>query len=226
MSFRSPGRAVPRHAVIIGDKRIEQGRGSLHPHIYPANGQITCEITLASPQEVDEAVRAARAASPAWRALPGDKRRDLMFKMAATIEAHTREFAELSTLENGCPSMIAPFIAADAAQKFRYFGGWADKIQGETLGSWAGPAHNHVAHEPYGVVGAIIPWTAYCNTNSCISLGLMLPLAIAAWVWVRIGVLDEESATPTSVTQRRARRSSPGRVHMSPKTKLMMPASK
>ena len=54
--------------------------------------------------------------------------------------------------------MVTPFIALDAAQKFRYFGGWADKIQGETISTWAAPAHNYVAYEPYGVVGAIIPW--------------------------------------------------------------------
>src|SRR5580698_946738 len=117
MSFRSPSAAVPRHPVIIGDRRLEHGGGTLQRHIYPANGRITCEIKLASAQEVDDAVRAARAAFAAWRALSGDKRRDLMFKMAATIEAHCQELAGLSTLENGCPSLVAPFIAADAAQK-------------------------------------------------------------------------------------------------------------
>jgi len=54
--------------------------------------------------------------------------------------------------------MVTPYIAADAAQKFRYFAGWTDKIRGETLSSWAGSAHNYVAYEPYGVIGAIIPW--------------------------------------------------------------------
>ncbi|MBV8804118.1 MAG: aldehyde dehydrogenase family protein [Sinobacteraceae bacterium] len=159
MGFRSPNTAiVPRHPVIIGERMLEQGAGGVQRHVYPANGQITCEIKLASPQEVDSAVHAARAAFPAWRALPGDKRRDLMFKMASVIEQHTRELAELSTLENGYPSMMAPYIAADASQKFRYFGGWADKIQGETISTWSGPAHNYVAYEPYGVIGAIVPW--------------------------------------------------------------------
>jgi len=159
MSFRSPDIAiVPRHPVIIGERLLEQGAGSVQRHIYPANGRTTCEIRLASTQDVDNAVQVARAAFPAWRALPGDKRRDLMFKMATVIEQHAKELAELSTLENGCPSLIAPFIAGDAAQKFRYFGGWADKIQGETISTWSGPAHNYVAYEPYGVIGAIIPW--------------------------------------------------------------------
>jgi acyl-CoA reductase-like NAD-dependent aldehyde dehydrogenase len=81
-----------------------------------------------------------------------------MLKLASLIEQHAKQFAELSTAENGSASLVTPFMAMDAAQKFRYFAGWADKIQGETLGSWSGPAHNYVAYEPYGVVGAIVPW--------------------------------------------------------------------
>jgi len=159
MGFRSPNTTIiPRHPVIIGDQLLERGAGSVQPHVYPANGRVTCQINLASAQQVDAAVRAARTAFPSWRALAGDKRRDLMLKMATVIEEHAKELAELSTLENGSPSMMAPFIAADAAQKFRYFGGWADKIHGETISTWGGPAHNYVAYEPYGVVGAIVPW--------------------------------------------------------------------
>jgi len=158
MSFRTPDTAVPRHAVIIGDRLRERGGGAVQRHVYPANGQATCEIGLASALEVDAAVQAARAAFPAWRALPGDKRRDLMFRMAAMIEQHAQELAALSTLENGSPSVMTSFLPPDAAQKFRYFGGWADKIKGETLATFGGPAHNYVTHEPYGVIGAIIPW--------------------------------------------------------------------
>jgi len=158
MSFKSPDITVPRHPVVVGDTMHERGSGEIGSHIYPANGRITTELTLAGRQDVDMAVGAARAAFPAWRALPGDKRRDLMLQMAAVIEQHAQELSELSTLENGSPSMMTPFIVKDAAQKFRYFGGWADKIQGETMSPWGGPAHNYVAYEPYGVVGAIVPW--------------------------------------------------------------------
>jgi acyl-CoA reductase-like NAD-dependent aldehyde dehydrogenase len=49
-------------------------------------------------------------------------------------------------------------MAYDAAQKFRYFGGWCDKIHGRTVPMWGSPAHDYVAFEPYGVVGVIIPW--------------------------------------------------------------------
>jgi acyl-CoA reductase-like NAD-dependent aldehyde dehydrogenase len=54
--------------------------------------------------------------------------------------------------------MTTSYLAWDAAQKFRYFGGWSDKIQGRTVSTWGGPAHDYIAYEPYGVIGAIIPW--------------------------------------------------------------------
>lgn len=159
MTFQSPNADIlPRHSIVIGDSREECGSGETHAHIYPATGQVTREIRMAGPGDVDRAVQAARAAAPAWRALKGDKRRDLFLKMAALCEQHMQELGQLVSIENGSISMAAPYMAIDAAQKFRYFGGWADKIQGQTVSTWGGPAHDYVSYEPYGVVGAIIPW--------------------------------------------------------------------
>jgi acyl-CoA reductase-like NAD-dependent aldehyde dehydrogenase len=159
MAFALPSTDIlPRHPLIIGADLLERGGGAALAHIYPANGQVTGELQLASPQDVDAAVRAARAAFPAWRALTGDKRRDLMFKVASLIEQNGPTLALLGVIEKGESAMMAPHIAPIAAQKFRYFGGWADKIQGETVSTWGGPAHDYVSYEPYGVIGAIIPW--------------------------------------------------------------------
>jgi aldehyde dehydrogenase (NAD+) len=208
MSFEMRNRNIlPRHTVIIGDQFLSGGSGKSHAHIYPANGQTTCELTLAGSQDVGRAVQAARAACPAWRALPGDKRRDLMLKMATTIELHAKELAELSTLENGSASMVTPYIAADAAQKFRYFAGWADKIRGETLGSWAGPAHNYVAYEPYGVIGAIIPWNgplfaATMVAAPALAAGncvIMKSPELAPFAVMRLGELFLEAGFPPGV---------------------------
>jgi acyl-CoA reductase-like NAD-dependent aldehyde dehydrogenase len=208
MSFQLRNRTLlPRHAVIIGDECLAGGSGKSHAHIYPANGETTCDLTLAGPKDVDRAVQAARAAFPAWRALSGDKRRDLMLKMAAVIEQHAKELAELSTLENGSAIMVTPFIAADAAQKFRYFAGWADKIRGETLGSWAGPAHNYVDYEPYGVIGAIIPWngplfaatmvaTPALAAGNCV---IMKAPELAPFAVMRLGKLFLEAGFPPGV---------------------------
>lgn len=158
MSFALPKRDIlPQHTVIAGDQKV-RGSGQMLAHIYPANGQVTCEIPMASVSDVHHAVQAARTAFPAWRAMTGDKRRDLLLKTATLVEQRVHELAALATLENGSPCMMAPFFVADAVQKLLYFAGWADKIKGETISTWGAPSHNYVAYEPYGVVGAIIPW--------------------------------------------------------------------
>jgi len=208
MSFATPqGTAVPRHCVIAGAERIERGSGSAWTHIYPVNGQGTSELQLAGARDVELAVQAARAAFPAWRALPGDKRRDLMLKMASVIEQHARELAALSTLENGAPSLVTPYVALDAVQKFRYYAGWADKIGGETISTWAGPAHDYVAYEPYGVIGAIVPWngplfaatmviTPALATGNCVVLKAP---ELAPYAVMRLGELFLEAGFPPGV---------------------------
>jgi acyl-CoA reductase-like NAD-dependent aldehyde dehydrogenase len=158
MAYLAPDTALlPRHSVIAAGVRSDGG-GTLMRHVYPATGQVTSELRLASADDVANAVAAARKAAPAWRALTGDKRRDLMFKLAALIEQNSKQLAQLSTIENGSTIMTTSYLGWDAAQKFRYFGGWADKIQGRTVSTWGGPAHDYVAYEPYGVIGGIIPW--------------------------------------------------------------------
>lgn len=159
MTFQVPSKDIlPQHPVIIGDQRLQRGSGELWAHIYPGTGTVTAEIALAGPADVDAAVAAARAAFPAWRAMAGDKRRDLMLKMAQVLEQNVPQLSALMTAENGSPTMVAPFMVLDAVQKFRYFGGWADKIGGKTIKTWGAPSHDYAEYEPYGVVGAIIPW--------------------------------------------------------------------
>jgi acyl-CoA reductase-like NAD-dependent aldehyde dehydrogenase len=159
MTFQQPIiDPLPRFASIIGGQREEAGSGPAVPHIYPGTGSITREIRMANGDDVDRAVAAARTAFPAWRAMPGDKRRDLMFKLAALFEAKSPEFGPSLIAENGSIAAYAPYMGYDAAQKFRYFGGWADKIHGRTIPMWGAPAHDYVSYEPYGVLGIIVPW--------------------------------------------------------------------
>ncbi|RJG56193.1 aldehyde dehydrogenase family protein [Sphingobium terrigena] len=208
MAFTQPALdLLPRHPILIGDRRAEAGGGAIHDHIYPATGQITRSLQLGNADDVDAAVKAARAALPGWRALAGDKRRDLMFRAAALFEQTMMELATLSVIENGSIMRAAPFVAVDAAQKFRYFGGWADKIQGCTVPTWGGPAHDYVAYEPYGVVGAIVPWNgplfaATMVLAPALAAGNCIVLKapeLAPWAVMRLGELLLEAGFPAGV---------------------------
>ena len=100
-----------------------------------------------------------------------------------------------------------PVHRGDAAQKFRYFAGWTDKIRGETLSSWAGSAHNYVAYEPYGVIGAIIPWNgplfaATMVVAPALAAGncvIMKAPELAPFAVMRLGELFLEAGFPPGV---------------------------
>ena len=207
MAYLAPDAALlPRHSLIIDGVR-SHGGGTSIPHIYPATGQATGELRLASKADVDSAVAAARKAAPAWRALTGDKRRDLMFKLATLIEQNGKHLAQLSTIENGSTIMTTSYLSWDAAQKFRYFGGWADKIQGRTVSTWGGPAHDYISYEPYGVVGAIIPWNGPLFATTMVvapalaagnALVVKAP-ELAPYAVIRLGELFTEAGFPAGV---------------------------
>jgi aldehyde dehydrogenase (NAD+) len=82
----------------------------------------------------------------------------LINRLADLIEKHADELAKLEALDNGKPYSVAK--AADlplVIACFRYYAGWADKVQGKTI-PVAGNYFCYTRHEPVGVVGQIIPW--------------------------------------------------------------------
>src|SRR5256714_2101665 len=90
--------------------------------------------------------------------MPASQRGLLMNKLADLIEKHADELAQLEALDNGKPYSVAR--AADLPLTiacYRYFAGWADKVQGKTI-PVQGRYFCYTKHEPVGVVGQIIPW--------------------------------------------------------------------
>jgi aldehyde dehydrogenase (NAD+) len=82
----------------------------------------------------------------------------LLHRLADLIEKHADELAQLESLDNGKPYSVA--AAADlplVIACYRYYAGWADKIQGKTI-PVNGNYFCYTRHEPVGVVGQIIPW--------------------------------------------------------------------
>src|SRR5208283_1721218 len=94
-----------------------------------------------------------------WRKkLSAAARGVLMNKLAELIEKHADELAQLESLDNGKPVAVAR--AADLPLTiacYRYYAGWADKIQGKTI-PIGGDYFCYTRLEPVGVVGQIIPW--------------------------------------------------------------------
>jgi len=208
MGFALPDTSIlPRHVAILGDAHIERGAGETHAHRYPANGQVTRELVMAGAAEVDAAVAAARTALPGWRAMPGNQRRNLLLKLADLLEQRGAELVALSTLENASPTTIAAYMPPVVAERFRYYAGWTDKLKGETISVWNGPAHDYVNYEPYGVVGAIIPWNgplfaAAMVMSPALAAGNCVVIKapeLAPYTVMRLGELFLEAGFPPGV---------------------------
>ncbi len=146
--------------LLINNKWVEAASGKSFPTINPATGEVITHVAEADAADVDKAVAAARAAfeKGAWKKMASSQRGLLMNRLADLIEKHADELAQLEALDNGKPYSVAR--AADLPLTiacYRYYAGWADKLQGKTI-PVSGRYFTYTKHEPVGVVGQIIPW--------------------------------------------------------------------
>ncbi|HZU68468.1 MAG TPA: aldehyde dehydrogenase family protein [Ktedonobacteraceae bacterium] len=156
--------------MLIGGQWVEAASGKTFDTINPANGQVLAKVAEGDAEDINRAVSAARKAfeSGPWPRLTPSQRGRLLWRVAELIEQHAEELALLETLDNGKP--IKYSRGGDVpltADHFRYFAGWATKLEGDTIPVSIPNMFTYTLREPLGVVGQIIPWN--------------FPLQMAAW---------------------------------------------
>jgi betaine-aldehyde dehydrogenase len=134
----------------------------------PATGDVIARVPDANAEDVDRAVRAARAAfdEGPWKDATAQDRGRVLFKLAEIVRARADELAELETRNSGKPIVEAEFDIADVATCFEYYGGLATKIHGDVI-PVPDNAMSLALREPIGVAAQIIPWN--------------YPLLMASW---------------------------------------------
>nr|XP_046242857.1 aldehyde dehydrogenase 1A1-like isoform X2 [Scatophagus argus] len=147
--------------LFINNEWLESCSGRKIPVYNPATGKLLCEVEEADADDVDKAVRSARAAfqmgSP-WRSMDASDRGQLLNRLADLVERDRLLLATLEALDAGKVFLMAYFVDLMATIKtLRYYGGWADKIHGKTI-PIDGEYFTYTRHEPIGVCGQIIPW--------------------------------------------------------------------
>jgi betaine-aldehyde dehydrogenase len=164
-----------RSLMLVDGKWEASADGRFIPIENPARRQAIAEVPRAGSVDVDKAVRAAAKAFASWKNVPPRERGRLLMKIADRMEAESEALAKLIATETGnaLRTQSRP-EAKGAADLFRYFGGLASELKGETV-----PLGEHVLsytrREPIGVVGAVIPW------NSPVALGAMkIAMSLAA----------------------------------------------
>ncbi len=143
--------------LFIGGQWTAPQAGERFETINPATREVLARVAQADAADVDRAVRAARAALPAWRGLSGHARARHLYALAREVQKHSRLLAVLESLDNGksireTRDIDVPLVA----RHFYHHAGWAQLLETEFPG-----------YGPVGVVGQIIPWN--------------FPLLMVAW---------------------------------------------
>jgi aldehyde dehydrogenase (NAD+) len=154
--------------LLIGNQWRGAMSGTTMDVVNPATEEVIASVASAGAEDLDAAVHAAREAlSGPWSALSARERGRLVRRLGARLLERADEVARLETLHNGKPISESRHIEIPAsAECFEYFGGWSDKVMGETI-PVKGNHLTYTLREPMGVVAAIVPWN--------------FPLLLAAW---------------------------------------------
>jgi acyl-CoA reductase-like NAD-dependent aldehyde dehydrogenase len=163
-----PAERAAQDRLFIGGAWTDAEDGGRFETLFPATGELLTHVAAAGADDVAAAVAAARAAfvERGWRRMDAADRGALLWRISDLMQERAELLARLEVMDNGKPIREAKIDIRQAIDAFRYYAGWATKLEGETI-PVRGNVLNYTLREPVGVVGAIIPWN--------------FPLLMAAW---------------------------------------------
>jgi succinate-semialdehyde dehydrogenase/glutarate-semialdehyde dehydrogenase len=124
----------------------------------PATGARLADVANLGPAEAEQAIAAANAAWPAWRAKTGKERSILLRKWFDLLMAHQDDLGRLMTAEQGKPYAEAKGEVAYGASFVEWYAEEAKRVNGETLPPFDNNRRLLVIRQPIGVCAAITPW--------------------------------------------------------------------
>ncbi|KAK0450310.1 aldehyde dehydrogenase [Desarmillaria tabescens] len=147
-------------SLFINGKFVDPIEGGSIEVTNPATAKVITSVAGGTKKDVDVAVKAAKEAfKKSWGLkCPGAQRGRYLSKLADLVEQNIDELAALETLNVGKPFKVAKNSdITDMIAVLRYYAGWADKIHGKVVETYE-EKFSYTRHEPYGVVGQIVPW--------------------------------------------------------------------
>ncbi|MGY4751975.1 5-carboxymethyl-2-hydroxymuconate semialdehyde dehydrogenase [Pannonibacter sp. Q-1] len=158
----------------IGGEDVDALDGTQFETISPVDLKVLARVAHGKAADIDRAAKAAKAAFPAWAALSGEARRDILNRIAGAIEARAEEIALVECMDTGQSLKFMAKAALRGAENFRFFAARAPEARdGKAL--QAPGQVNITTRVPIGPVGVITPW----NTPFMLSTWKIAP-ALAA----------------------------------------------
>jgi aldehyde dehydrogenase (NAD+) len=138
-----------KFGLFVDGKWVSPPNRTYTDSVNPCNGKLLAKVVDGDPKEdVDLAVKSARAAQPKWASLSGFERAKYMYAIARQIQKHARLFAVVEALDNGKTVRETRDVDVPLAiRHFYYHAGWAQLMDTELKD-----------FEPLGVVAQVVPW--------------------------------------------------------------------
>jgi acyl-CoA reductase-like NAD-dependent aldehyde dehydrogenase len=198
----------PTDAVIDG-KKLRSRSGKTFDNVGPRDGKVLSQVAACEAEDIDIAVKAARASfeDGRWRLRTPREKKKIMFRLAELMERDSEEFAFLETLDMGKP--IRDTLSIDvptAINSIRWYAEALDKVYGE-VGVTPAERLSFVVREPLGVVGAIVPWNfplhmACWKVAPALAMGnsiVLKPAEQSPSTALKLGELALEAGVPAGV---------------------------
>jgi acyl-CoA reductase-like NAD-dependent aldehyde dehydrogenase len=140
------------YGLFINGEFVDPVGGKSFKTVSPSTEEVLAEVSEASEEDVDLAVKAARRAyTRVWSKMSGRERSKYLFRIARIIAERSRELAVLESIDNGKPIRESRDVdIPQVAAHFFYYAGWADKLEYAGVGG--------AAPQALGVAGQVIPW--------------------------------------------------------------------
>ena len=152
---------------FIGGEFRAPVSGLYFDDVNPATTEVIAEVPDSDERDIDNAVRAAKAAFPAWSKTPAAERSRLLLNLAVLVEQNLDELARMESIDNGKALSLAKKLDIPrAVLNFRFFA-TAILHQASEAHVTDAAALNYTLRQPLGVVGLISPWN--------------LPLYLLSW---------------------------------------------
>jgi aldehyde dehydrogenase (NAD+) len=159
--------ATATYQNYIGGEWVAASDGATFEVRDPANGELLATFPESTRDDVDRAVKAARAAYDKWRLMPAPHRGEILYKAAEIMVERKEDLAREMTREMGKVLAETRGDVQEAIDMLYYMGGEGRRLFGEVVPSELPDKMAFSTRLPVGVVGAITPWN--------------FPIAIPSW---------------------------------------------
>ena len=191
----------------IGGRAYAGTSGRTGPVYNPATGELAREVDLASAEEVDAAVAAAKAAFPAWRSTSLSKRTDILFRIRNLVDSHRKDIAAFLTSEHGKVPSDALGEVARGLENLEFATGVPHLLKGGFSEQVSGGVDVYQIRQPLGVVAgitpfnfpAMVPMWMFGNAIACGNTFILKPSEKDPSASIFIAELLHEAGVPDGV---------------------------